>query len=65
MEKEISSEDREMIVQLKGILDRGRFANGRQVTELYNRVFGTRLPSTNCSSCIRKRISMLWKKIQE
>lgn len=56
---EISKEDREMIRKFQDIMSRGYYASGEQVTDLHNKILGTRLASTNCSSCIRSRISAL------
>ena len=61
----LSKEDVDMIKGFKDILTRGRFANGAQVTEVYNRVFGTRLASTNCASCIRKRIDTMYNQVRK
>lgn len=55
----ISNEDVEKIRKFKAIMDRGFYASGQEVTDLHNKVLGTRLASTNCSSCIRQRISAL------
>lgn len=61
----LSKEDVDMIKGFKAIMDKGRFANGAQVTEVYNRVFGTRLASTNCASCIRKRIDTMFNQVRK
>lgn len=61
----LSKEDVDMIRGFKAIMDKGRFANGAQVTEVYNRVFGTRLASTNCASCIRKRIDTMFNQVKK
>lgn len=51
----------EKIKKYKNALDEGTAVNGKELTETYNEVFGTRLAPTTCSSCVRKRISMLYK----
>lgn len=61
----LDKEDVDMIKGFKSIMDKGRFANGAQVTEVYNRVFGTRLASTNCASCIRKRIDTMYNQVRK
>lgn len=61
----LDKETVERIRAFKEIMDRGRFANGAQVTEVYNRVFGTRLASTNCASCIRKRIDTMYNQVRK
>lgn len=57
----ITNEDLQMIDKLNEIMQKGYYADGRQVTDLYNRVINpaTPLVSTNCSACIRRRISDL------
>ena len=52
----ISETDRDKIRKFESIRQRGMYASGQEVTEVYNRVLNKRLPSTNCSSCIRQRI---------
>lgn len=61
----LTKEDVEKIKGFQDILNRGKFASGRQVTEVYNRVFGTRLAVTNCSSCIRHRIGRLYNEVRK
>ena len=55
----ISAEDVNLIRKFEEILRRGYYCDGGQVTSLHNKVLGTRLSPTNCSSCIRQRISAL------
>lgn len=55
----INAEDYQTIRKFEDILRRGYYCDGGQVTELHNRVLGTRLASTNCGSCIRQRINAL------
>lgn len=64
MKYDISDEDKVLIGKFQDILNRGRYADSRQVTDCYNRVFRTRLTPTNCSTCIRKRISQLYKALK-
>ena len=52
----ISEEDRLKIRKFEEIKNKGMYASGVEVTEVYNRVLNKRLPSTNCGSCIRQRI---------
>lgn len=54
-----SNEDVELVEKLIKIKNKGLYADGRQVTEVYNRVLEKTLPPTNCGSCIRHRISEL------
>lgn len=54
-----TKEDVDKIRRFKEIMNKGFYCSGQEVTELHNRVLGTRLASTNCGSCIRQRISAL------
>lgn len=55
----LTSEDLEKIDKFENIMNRGFFASGIEVTDLYNKIFDQRLSYTNCSSCIRTRISKM------
>ena len=55
----ITNEDAEKIRRFKEISDKGFYASGQEVTDLHNKVLGTRLASTNCGSCIKTRINAL------
>ena len=55
----ISSEDLEKIDKFENIMNRGFYAAGTEVTDLYNKIFDQKLSYTNCSSCIRTRISKM------
>lgn len=59
MEINITSDDLKMIRKFQDILSRGYYCDGKQVTDLHNKVLGTRLNSTNCGACIRTRIQAL------
>lgn len=48
---------------LKNKMDKGQRVSGREVTDAYNQVFNSHLPSTNCSSCIRRRISQMFNEM--
>lgn len=54
-----TKEDIELIEKFIELKNKGMYANGGQLTEVYNRVLDKRVNSTNCSSCIRQRISEL------
>ena len=54
-----TKEDIELIEKFIELKNKGMYANGGQLTEVYNRVLSKRVNSTNCSSCIRQRISEL------
>ena len=47
------------------IRNRGYYCSGEQVTKVYNEVFGQNKPNTNCSSCLRQRISELEKALRQ
>ena len=55
----MTSEDYELIRKFEKIRNKGLYADGRQVTEVYNRVLDKKLAPTNCSSCISHRIGEL------
>lgn len=55
----LTSEDLQKIDQFEKIMNRGYFASGSEVTDLYNKIFAQKLSYTNCSSCIRTRISKM------
>lgn len=52
-----NKEDIELIRKFENIMQRGYYADGGQVTTVYNRVMGKNVNPTNCSSCLRGRIS--------
>lgn len=55
----ITENDLILIKKFEDILKHGFYASGSEVTAVYNKVFGTKLSSTNCSSCIRSRVQKL------
>ena len=60
--RELTNEDREKIEKLVSILNRGWYANSKEVTDLYNKYVRdgqTPVASTSCSSCIRQRVLKL------
>ena len=54
-----TNEDIELIEKFIDIRNRGYYADGAQLTEVYNRVLEKRVNPTNCGSCIRQRINEL------
>jgi hypothetical protein len=59
---ELTNEDKEKIEKLVSILNRGWYANSKEVTDLYNKYIRsgqTPVASTSCSSCIRQRVLKL------
>jgi len=51
-----TKEDIEKIEKFIDIKNRGYYADGGQVTEVYNRVLEKNANVTNCGSCLRGRI---------
>ena len=54
-----TKEDIERIEKFIDIKNRGYYADGSQVTEVYNRVLEKNVNVTNCGSCLRGRIQEL------
>lgn len=54
-----TDEDVKLVEKFIDIRNRGYYADGTQLTEVYNRVLGKRVNPTNCGSCIRQRINEL------
>lgn len=54
-----TKEDIEKIEKFIDIKNRGYYADGAQVTEVYNRVLEKNVNVTNCGSCLRGRIQEL------
>ena len=54
-----TSEDVQLVEKFIDIRNRGYYASGEQLTEVYNRVLNKRVNPTNCGSCIRQRINEL------
>ncbi len=54
-----TNEDVIMVEKFIDIKNRGYYCDGRQLTEVYNRVLEKSAPPTNCGSCMRARIGEL------
>ena len=54
-----TDEDIKRTEQFIEIKNKGYYADGTQVTEVYNRVLGRNVPPTNCGSCLRQRVTEL------
>lgn len=54
-----TNEDVKMVEKFIEIRNKGYYADGGQLTEVYNRVLDKRATPTNCGSCIRQRINEL------
>lgn len=55
---------KDRIRELKRLMDSGSRVSGGDVTALYNGVFSRRLAPTNCSTCVKRRITALWQRLQ-
>lgn len=55
----MTEEDIKLIEKFIEIRNRGYYADGGQVTDVYNRVLNKNLRPSNCGSCIRQRINEL------
>ena len=54
-----TNDDIKMVEKFIDIKSKGYYCDGAQLTEVYNRVLEKHVNPTNCSSCIRQRISEL------
>lgn len=59
----ITDEDKELILKLENIRQRGLYCSSNTLRDLYNRVFETNWKGTSCSSCMRQKISELVKAL--
>lgn len=60
-----TEKNKEAVKKFIQIRNRGYYCSGEQVTKVYNEVFGQNKPNTNCSSCLRQRISELEKALKQ
>lgn len=54
-----TKEDIELIEKFIEIKNKGYYADGKQVTDCYNRVLERNVNVTNCGSCLRQRVNEL------
>ena len=54
-----TKEDIELIEKFIEIKNRGYYCDGKQLTEVYNRVLEKNVNITNCGSCLRGRVQEL------
>ena len=59
MDYTFTNDDVKLVEKFIKIKNAGYYCNGGEVTDVYNRVLHKRVASTQCSSCIRTRISEL------
>ena len=54
-----TNEDVVLVEKFIDIKNKGFYCDGKQLTEVYNRVLEKNAPPTNCGSCMRARINEL------
>lgn len=54
-----TKEDIDKVEKFIEIKNKGYYADGTQLTEVYNRVLGKNVNVTNCGSCLRGRVQEL------
>lgn len=54
-----TSDDIQLVERLIEIKNKGYYASGQEVTDVYNRVLEKSVNVTNCGTCIRNRITEL------
>ena len=54
-----TNDDITIVEKFIEIRNRGYYADGTQVTEVYNRILNKKVAPTNCGSCVRARITDL------
>lgn len=54
-----ANDDIKSVEKFIEIKNKGYYADGKQVTEIYNRVLNKSVAPTNCGSCVRQRINEL------
>ena len=54
-----ANDDIKLVEKFIEIRNKGYYCDGGQLTEVYNRVLEKNVHTTNCSSCMRARISEL------
>lgn len=59
-----TNEDVKLVEKFIEIRNKGYYADGGQLTEVYNRVLDKRATPTNCGSCIRQRINELEQALE-
>lgn len=60
-----TEKDKEAVRKFIQIKNRGYFVNSNTLQEVYNRVLEKNLSPTNCSSCLRARVSELEKALRQ
>lgn len=60
-----TEKDKEAVRKFIQIKNRGYFVNSNTLQEVYNRVLEKNLSPTNCSSCLRARVTELEKALRQ
>ena len=60
-----TNEDVELVEKFINIRNRGMYADGAQLTAVYNRVLEKNVHVTSCGSCLRQRVSELEKALNK
>lgn len=55
----------ELVEKFIKIRNRGMYADGKQLTDVYNRVLEKNVHVTSCGSCLRQRVSELEKALNK
>ncbi len=60
-----TNDDIELVEKFIKIRNRGMYADGKQLTDVYNRVLEKNVHVTSCGSCLRQRVSELEKALNK
>lgn len=60
-----TNDDVTMVEKFINIKNKGYYCDGKQLTNVYNRVLEKNVPTTNCGSCMRARISELERALNQ
>lgn len=60
-----TNDDVTMVEKFITIKNKGYYCDGAQLTNVYNRVLEKNVPTTNCGSCMRARISELERALNQ
>ena len=61
----IKDTDIQKIEEFKSLMDRGLRESGSDVTAVYNSVFSRKMAPTNCATCVKRRISELYRDLKD
>lgn len=60
-----TNDDVTIVEKFIEIKNKGYYADGTQVTEVYNRILNKKVAPTNCGSCIRARINEMEQELNK